>query len=91
MVSAMWTCAKFSSTRWYDTLSVLVARGRAQVRVAASGGELTRNNDWSKRIRDMQYKIMKMTRWARRAVVTTSSVWRSHPSQALTPSQNQHD
>ena len=40
--------AKFSST-WYDTLSVLVAKGRAQVGVAASSG------DWSKRIRDMQY------------------------------------
>ena len=43
-----WSSAKFSST-WYDTLSVLVARGRAQVGVAASSG------DWSKRIRDMQY------------------------------------
>ena len=32
-----------------DTLSVLVAKGRAQVGVAASNG------DWSKRIRDMQY------------------------------------
>ena len=30
-------------------LSVLVAKGRAQVGVAASSG------DWSKRIRDMQY------------------------------------
>ena len=43
-----WSSAKFSST-WYDTLSVLVAKGRAQVGVAASNG------DWSKRIRDMQY------------------------------------
>ena len=43
-----WSSAKFSST-WYDTLSVLVAKGRAQVGVAASSG------DWSKRIRDMQY------------------------------------
>ena len=43
-----WSSAKFSST-WYDTLSVLVAKGRAQVSVAASSG------DWSKRIRDMQY------------------------------------
>ena len=37
--------AKFSST-WYDTLSVLVAKGRAKVSVAT---------DWSKRIREMQY------------------------------------
>ena len=43
-----WSSAKFSST-WYDTLSVLVAKGRAQVGVAASSG------DWPKRIRDMQY------------------------------------
>ena len=43
-----WSSAKFSST-WYDTLSVLVAKGRAQVSVAASSG------NWSKRIRDMQY------------------------------------
>ena len=59
-----WSSAKFSST-WYDTLSVLVAKGRAQVGVAASNG------DWSKRIRDMQYmyiestsstQIMKITR-----------------------------
>ena len=43
-----WSSAKFSSA-WYDTLSVLVAKGRAQVGVAASSG------DWSKRIRDAQY------------------------------------
>ena len=43
-----WSSAKFSS-KWHDTLSVLVAKGRAQVGVAASRG------DWSKRIRDMQY------------------------------------
>ena len=36
-----WSSAKFSST-WYDTLSVLVAKGRAQVGVAASSG------DWSR-------------------------------------------
>ena len=44
--------------------NVLVAKGRAQVSVAASSG------DWSKRIRDMQYpgtRIMKITRWALRA------------------------
>eukprot|EP01043_Picozoa_sp_COSAG02_P026581 COSAG02_NODE_1535_length_12053_cov_13.122794_10_plen_138_part_00 len=34
-----WSSAKFSST-WYDTLSVLVAKGRAQVGVAASSGDL---------------------------------------------------
>ena len=43
-----WSSAKFSST-WYDTLSVLVAKGRARVSVAASEA------DWSKRIREMQY------------------------------------
>ena len=43
-----WSSAKFSST-WYDTLSVLVAKGRAKVSVAASEA------DWSKRIREMQY------------------------------------
>ena len=44
-----WSSAEFSST-WYDTLSVLVAKGRAQVTVVA-----TSSGDWSKRIRDMQY------------------------------------
>ena len=34
---------------WYDTLSVLVAKGRAKVSVAASEA------DWSKRICEMQY------------------------------------
>ena len=43
-----WSSAKFSST-WYDTLSVLVAKGRAKVSVAASEA------DWSKRICEMQY------------------------------------
>ena len=43
-----WSSTKFSST-WYDTLSVLVAKGRAKVSVAASEA------DWSKRIREMQY------------------------------------
>lgn len=43
-----WSSAKFSST-WYDTLPVLVAKGRAKVSVAASEA------DWSKRIREMQY------------------------------------
>ena len=43
-----WSSAKFSST-WYDTLSVLVAKGRARVSVVASEA------DWSKRIREMQY------------------------------------
>ena len=43
-----WSSAKFSST-WYDTLSVLVAKGRAKVSVAASEA------DWSERIREMQY------------------------------------
>ena len=43
-----WSSGQFSST-WYDTLSVLVAKGRAKVGVAAAAA------DWSKRIRDMQY------------------------------------
>ena len=43
-----WSSAKFSST-WYDTLSVLVAKGRAKVSVAAA------EEDWPKRIREMQY------------------------------------
>eukprot|EP01043_Picozoa_sp_COSAG02_P038401 COSAG02_NODE_2957_length_7667_cov_1172.088795_3_plen_108_part_00 len=43
-----WSSTKFSST-WYDTLSVLVAKGRAKVSVAASEA------DWSKRICEMQY------------------------------------
>ena len=43
-----WSSGQFSST-WYDTLSILVAKGRAKVGVAAAAA------DWSKRIRDMQY------------------------------------
>ena len=41
-------CCRFSSV-WQDTLSVLVARGRARVSVSASVA------DWPKRIRDMKY------------------------------------
>ena len=37
------------SVAWRDTLSVLAARGRAQVSVAAA------TTDWPKRIRDMRY------------------------------------
>eukprot|EP01046_Picozoa_sp_COSAG06_P012442 COSAG06_NODE_730_length_12734_cov_8.227859_4_plen_96_part_00 len=43
-----WTTPRFSSV-WQDTLSVLVARGRARVSVSASAA------NWPKRIRDMQY------------------------------------
>ena len=43
-----WSSARFSAV-WLDTLSVLVARGRAQVSVAAAV------TDWPKRIRDMRY------------------------------------
>ena len=43
-----WSSTKFSAV-WLDTLSVLVARGRAQVGVAAATA------DWPKRIRDMRY------------------------------------
>ena len=43
-----WSSGQFSST-WYDTLSILVAKGRAKVGVAAAAA------DWSKRIRDTQY------------------------------------
>ena len=35
--------------QYYDTLSVLAARGRAQVSVAAA------TMDWPKRIQDMRY------------------------------------
>ena len=63
-----WSSAKFSST-WYDTLSVLVAKGRAQVGVAASSG------DWSRSAFGIcSTQIMKITRWARRALVSTRSV-----------------
>ena len=34
---------------WFDSLSVLVARGRAKVSAAAAA------SDWPKRIRDMQH------------------------------------
>ena len=47
-LTRLWSSTKFSST-WYDTLSVLVAKGRAKVSVAASEA------DWSKRICEMQY------------------------------------
>ena len=44
----VWSSAKFEST-WRDTLSVLVARGRAQVGVHSA------KTDWSRRILDFQY------------------------------------
>ena len=43
-----WFSSKFSAA-WRDTLSVLAARGRAQVSVAAATA------DWPKHIRDMRY------------------------------------
>ena len=43
-----WSSSKFSAA-WLGTLSVLVARGRAQVGVAAA------TTNWPKRIRDMRY------------------------------------
>ena len=43
-----WSSAEFCSA-WRDTISVLVARGRAQVGVHAA------KSDWSKRIRDFQF------------------------------------
>ena len=43
-----WSSAKFCSA-WRDTISVLVARGRAHVGVHEA------RSDWSKRIRDFQY------------------------------------
>ena len=43
-----WSSTRLSAV-WRDTLSVLVARGRAQVSVAAAVA------DWPKRIRDMRY------------------------------------
>ena len=46
-----WSSAKFAST-WRDTLSVLVARGRAQVGVHSA------KTDWSRRILGFQYIYM---------------------------------
>ena len=43
-----WSSGKFSSA-WYDTLSILVAKGRAKIGAAASA------SDWPKRIRESQY------------------------------------
>ena len=43
-----WSIPRFSSV-WQDTLSVLVAKGRARDSVSASAA------DWPKRVRDMQY------------------------------------
>ena len=43
-----WSSAKFEST-WRDTISVLVARGRAQVGVHSA------KSDWSRRILDFAY------------------------------------
>ena len=43
-----WSSAKFAAT-WRDTLSVLVARGRAQVGVHSA------KTDWSRRILDFHY------------------------------------
>ena len=42
------TAVRFSRA-WFDSLSVLVARGRAKVSAAATA------SDWPKWIRDMQY------------------------------------
>jgi hypothetical protein len=46
-----WSTPRFSSV-WQDTLSVLVARGRAGVSVSASAAD---SADWPKRIVDMKY------------------------------------
>ena len=43
-----WSSAKFEST-WRDTISVLIARGRAQVGVHSA------KSDWSRRILDFAY------------------------------------
>jgi hypothetical protein len=43
-----WSSTRFSRA-WFDSLSVLVARGRAKVSVDAAA------SDWPKRIRDMQH------------------------------------
>eukprot|EP01043_Picozoa_sp_COSAG02_P052488 COSAG02_NODE_5663_length_4144_cov_59.133251_3_plen_95_part_00 len=43
-----WSSERFSAA-WRTTISVLVAKGRARVGVAASAA------DWPKRIRDMQF------------------------------------
>ena len=43
-----WSSERFSSA-WINTISVLLAKGRARVSVADAA------TDWPKRIRDMQY------------------------------------
>ena len=43
-----WSSARFSAA-WIDTISVLLAKGRARVGVAGAA------TDWPRRIRDMQY------------------------------------
>ena len=43
-----WSSERFSSA-WVNTISVLLAKGRARVSVADAA------TDWPKRIRDMQY------------------------------------
>ena len=43
-----WSSARFSAA-WIDTISVLLAKGRARVGVADAA------TDWPRRIRDMQY------------------------------------
>ena len=50
-----WSSPKFSAA-WQNTLSVLVARGRAQVSVAAAMA------DWPKRIRDMPVRSSERVR-----------------------------
>ena len=43
-----WSSERFSAT-WRTTISVLVAKGRARVGVAAAA------TDWPKRVRDLQF------------------------------------
>ena len=50
-----WSSAKFEST-WRDTISVLIARGRAQVGVHSA------KSDWSRRILDFAYAWIMTTK-----------------------------
>ena len=57
-----WSSERFSSA-WINTISVLLAKGRARVSVAGAA------TDWPKRIRDMQYLDHESELGGRRLIV----------------------
>ena len=61
LICTIWSSAK-SRSAWLDTMPVLVARGRAQV------GAHSAKSDWSKRIRDCQYRYMDYDDHGRRLI-----------------------